>query len=95
MPVGRISRQARDLQTHHEPCAAQSHIGDEPLEAIPPRRRRAGLALVAVDHDHLLVRPAQRHRALARRVLPGSALGVLEDLVPVAFGWPVRRAMRS
>jgi len=30
---------------------AQPHLGDEPLEAIPPRGRGPRLALVAVDYD--------------------------------------------
>jgi hypothetical protein len=42
--------------------------------------RRARVAEVPVDHDDVLDRPAQRHRALAERVLALGTLGVFNDL---------------
>jgi hypothetical protein len=42
--------------------------------------RRARVAEVPVDHDDLLDRPAQGHRALTERVLALRTLGVFDDL---------------
>src|SRR5262245_63447210 len=80
MPVGRVARQPRYLEAHHDARVPQADIGDEALKPIPPRGGGARLALVAVDDDDLLLCPAQRDRALAERVLPRGALGILEDL---------------
>ena len=76
MPVGVVARQPRDLQAEHDPGLAQADVGDEPLEPFAVGGARAGLALVGVDHDDLLDRPAERDRALTQRVLALRALGV-------------------
>ena len=76
VPVGVVARQPRDLEPEHDPGPAQADLGDQLLEALAVGRRGAGLALVGVDHDDPLGRPAERDRALAQRVLALGGLGV-------------------
>jgi hypothetical protein len=59
VPVRRIARQARHLQPHHEPHAAEADLGDEALKAIALDRRGARQPEVLVDHDDLIQRPAE------------------------------------
>jgi hypothetical protein len=80
LPVGVVARQARDFQPHDDPRMAQADIADQPLKSLTPSRRRAGLALVVVDDDNLLVTPTQSGSASTKRILPLGAFGVLDDL---------------
>src|ERR1700756_5536045 len=80
MPVGGIARQARHLEAHHNPGAAQTHLGDKTLEPQAINRRRAGQAEVRVDYDHLINAPSKSDRALSQVVLALSALGILKQL---------------
>jgi hypothetical protein len=76
VPVGVVARQPRDLEPEHDPGAAHPDLGDQLLEALAVGRRGAGPALVGVDHDDPLGRPAERDRALAQRVLALGRLAV-------------------
>src|SRR5260370_22439476 len=80
MPVGGIARQARHLEAHHNPGAAQTPLGDKTLEPQAINRRRAGQAEVRVDYDHLINAPSKSDRALSQVVLALSALGILKQL---------------
>ena len=80
MPVGGVARQARDFQTHHEAGAPEADIADQLLKPFAVRGRRTGLPEVAVDHDDLFDRPAERHGAVSKRILPFGALGILNHL---------------
>jgi len=51
------------------------------LEAFPVGGRRSGLALVDVDGDDVLGRPAQRDGPATQVVLAAGGLGVVGDLV--------------
>ena len=51
VPVGRVARQARDLQPQHDPGAAHADLGDQLLEALAVHRRGARLAEIGVDDD--------------------------------------------
>ena len=80
MPVGVVPRQAGYFQTHDDARAPHADIAHQALKSLAPRRRRAGLALVAVDDDDLIVAPAEGGRAAAKGILPLRALDVLDDL---------------
>jgi hypothetical protein len=80
MPVGRVARQARDLESEHDLGVAHADLAHELLEAFSVDARRTGLAKVGVDHVHPLDGPAERHRSLTQGVLAPGALGVVEDL---------------
>ena len=62
VPVGVVAGQPGDLEAEHDPGAAHADVGDEPLEPFAVGGRGAGLALVGVDDDDVLDRPAQRDR---------------------------------
>jgi hypothetical protein len=53
------------------------------LKTFPVGGACPGLALIDIDHDDLLVGPAQRDRAGAQIVLAVRALGVVDDLLRV------------
>ena len=80
VPVGTVSRQARDLEPHDDAGPTQTDLAHQALETLAPRRRSARLSLVAVDDDDLLIAPAEGGCAAAQRVLPLRALDVLQDL---------------
>ena len=80
MPIGGVARQTRYFKTEHDTDATQTDFGHQTLKAFPISRSGAGLSEVAVDHDNPIKRPAQGDSALPERILPVSALGVLEDL---------------
>jgi hypothetical protein len=71
MANGARDRQARDR--HRLAPTRLPAVVD--LEEPAPR-----LAEIPIDHDHVLNRPAQRHRALAERVLALGTLRVFDDL---------------
>ena len=80
VPVGVVAGQPGHLQTQHDPGPAHADLGDQALEALPVGGRGAGLALVGIDGDDVLGRPAQRDRFLPQRVLAGGGLGVGQHL---------------
>ena len=81
MPVGVVPGEPRDLEPHHDARAAESDIRHEPPKPLPPRRGCARLSLVGIDHDHLIVGPAERRSARPKRILPLRALDVLDHLL--------------
>jgi hypothetical protein len=80
MPVGRVARESRYLEAHHDPGTAHADLGDQALETLAIDGRRAGLTEVGVDHDDSLEWPTERDRALPQVVLPLGALLILEHL---------------
>ena len=80
MPVGVVPRQARDLQAHDDAGVSHADIGDQALKTLAPGCRRAGLTLIIVDDDNLIVAPAKCDCAPTKRILPFRALDVLDDL---------------
>ena len=81
VPVGVVAGQPGAFQAEHDPGPAQRHLGDHLLEPFPVRSRRAGVALVDVDHGDLAGVPAQRDRLAAQVVLADRRLGVVDDLL--------------
>ncbi len=79
MPIGRIARETRNLQPQHDAGASEADFGHEALKAFAIRRG-ARLTQIGVDDVHALDWPAERHRALAKRVLPHGAFGILKHL---------------
>src|SRR5262245_4290482 len=68
MPIGRVARQPRDLQAHHEADPAQAYLGEEPLKSRALCRRRAGPSEIFTDHDDLVRGSAEgRGRVAADR----------------------------
>ncbi len=65
---------------NHDPGASHADIADQPLEPLAPNRRCAGLALIVVDDNDLLVAPTEGDGASAERILALGALGILDDL---------------
>jgi hypothetical protein len=80
VPVGIVPRQAGDLQTHDDAGAAHADVGHQTLKTLAPGRGRAGLALIAVNDDDLVVAPAECGRPSTKCILPFGALDVLDDL---------------
>jgi hypothetical protein len=50
------------------------------LKALAPGRGGAGLALIVVYHDDLILAPAERHGPAAQGILTLRALHVLDNL---------------
>jgi hypothetical protein len=69
VPIGVVARQPRALEAEHDPRLLQRHVSDEPLEPLAIGGRRAGLALINVDHHDPLGGPAERDRPAAQVVL--------------------------
>ena len=63
------------------PAPAEADIRHELSKPLSPRRRRAGLALVGIDHDDSILGPAERSCSGAQTVLTLRALDVLENLL--------------
>src|SRR6266567_6936762 len=80
MPVGRVAREARDLQAENHPDAPHAHLGHHPLESFTIPRGRGGVTQIAVDNDDLVARPPEGDGAVAQPVLTLGALRVLENL---------------
>jgi hypothetical protein len=59
VPVGAVPGQPGAFQAEHDAGLAQRHVGDQVLEAFPVGDRGAGVALVDVDDDDLVLTPAQ------------------------------------
>ena len=80
VPVARITGQAGDFQSDHQPGVTHAHLGHQCLESLAIGRRRAGLPLVVVDDDDPIVVPPEREGALPEGVLTLGALGVVHHL---------------
>ena len=80
MPVGIVPRQAGHFQPHDDADASHAGIAHQALKSLAPRGRGAGLALIAVDNDDLVVAPAKRDRPAAKSILALRAFDILEDL---------------
>jgi hypothetical protein len=78
VPVGRTAGQPRDLEAEDNARAADPHLRDQPLEARPGPGAGGGLPEVVVDDHDPIQGPAQGDRAVAERILPLRALGVLD-----------------
>lgn len=59
----------------------EADLGQEPLEAEPAFRGPAAEALILVDHDDPVRRPAQGDGAAPQAVLQGGRLAMLEHLL--------------
>jgi len=81
VPVRRIARQARHLQPHHEPHAAEADLGDEALKALALDRRGARQPEVLVDHDDLIGGPAEGLGPPLEVILTSRTLAVIVDLL--------------
>ena len=66
MPVGRVARQARHLQAHHDPGPPQAHLGDQVLEALARARGGARLPEIRIDDEDLIELPPERDGAMVR-----------------------------
>ena len=63
MPIARLTREARHLQSHDQAHATQPHIGHEPLEAVTLGRRGARQSLILIDHLNPIRGPPEGLRA--------------------------------
>jgi hypothetical protein len=59
---------------------SHTYLGDQPLEALAPGRRRAGLTLIVVDDGDLVVTPTESDCPPTERILPLGTLDVLDHL---------------
>jgi hypothetical protein len=67
---------------------SHADVADQPLKPLAPGRRRAGLALIVVDDDDLLVMPAEGDSAPAKLqvrtalkvIRPDLEVGIHDDL---------------
>src|SRR5581483_7141291 len=62
------------------PALAHAHFHHEFLESLTVRRRRAGLAQIAVYGDDLIIMPPEGDGTFSKRILTCCTLGVLDDL---------------
>lgn len=79
LPVPAVARKARDFAGAHGSDLAQADFGDHPFEA--GTLRPAGCRATEIVVDHLDLRPAQRHQAIAHGILKRAALPVVQDLM--------------
>ena len=80
VPVGVVSRQARDLQAENDAHIAGGDAPHQVAEATAVSAVGPRLALILVDHPDTLGSPAERRRLVPQPVLAPRALGVLHDL---------------
>src|SRR6516225_11594855 len=80
MPVAGVAGQSGYLQAHHNAGTPQAHLGDQTPEPFAIRRELTRLALIRVNDDHLLDRPAERHGTLAQPILTFGTLDILKYL---------------
>ena len=78
--VRRRAGQPGNLQPEDRPDLAEADPADHLAEAAAVLGGPAGQAQVGVDDHHVAVGPAQPHRLVGQRVLPGGRLGVLPHL---------------
>ena len=81
MPVGVVAGEARALEAEHDAGLVERHVGHQALEALTVGGRRAGVALVDVDHDDVIARPPEGDGPTAQVVLASGGLGVVGHLV--------------
>jgi len=80
VPVGVVAGEAGHLQAEDDPRPAHPHLGHQALEPLPVGGGGPGVALVGVDHHHLLLGPSQSDGPLAEGVLALGGFGVLHHL---------------
>ena len=80
VPVGRVPGEPAHFEPEDDAGAAEADFGDELLKAFAIRGAGARLALIAVDGDDPLARPAECDGALLESVLTGGRLGVAHHL---------------
>ena len=80
LPVDGVARQPRDLEPEHDADLAQPHRGDQLLKAVAAGAIRSGTSEILIDHVNALLRPAERQRPFAQRILSSRALTILDDL---------------
>jgi len=80
MPVGAVTREARNFQPHDDSRLAQSDLGNEPLKAFPFAGGLAALTLIVVDDNDAILRPAERYGPATQSVLALGALRVFQNL---------------
>lgn len=78
IPIAIVAGQPRDVETDDSAGVPEADLGHEALEARTPGSRRAGLAEIFVDHDHLA--PAQAACVVLQVVLTAAALVMMTDL---------------
>ena len=81
VPVSIVSSKSGALEPEHDPGLSERHVGNESLEPLAVGGCGARHALVDVDHDYPLKRPAERDRAPAQVILAPGGLGVVHHLV--------------
>src|SRR5260370_29240403 len=81
MPIPTRAGQPAQLDPEDDPDVVEADLGQEPLEAGPPLDGPAAVALVLVDDDHAVRRPAECRGATAEFVLEASRLAVLVHLL--------------
>jgi hypothetical protein len=73
--------QAADLQAEDQADVPEGDLGQQPLEAGAGDRRLTALALILVDDQDPLGRPAQADGVVGQRVLAVGRLAVVADLL--------------
>ena len=80
IPIGIVSGKPRYLQAHHDSDLATGYRRYESSEARACLGRRPALALILIDHHHLLLVPSHGSRLLGEAVLSLLALEVFAHL---------------
>src|SRR6202171_4411012 len=80
MPVGRVSRQTRDLQPQHHTGLPERDLVDQLLESIAPGSLRSRFTEIAVNHMDLLARPALSNGTISESIFALCALRVFLHL---------------
>ena len=66
MPVDAIARESRNLGADDEAHLAEADVGDQSLEALATGGLLAGLALVLINEQDLVLTPAPFEQATAQ-----------------------------
>jgi hypothetical protein len=80
VPVGVVSRQTGDFESHHNPGMAHAYLSDQTSKTLPPSSRGARLTLIAIDHDDSVVRPAECRCTRPKRILTLGTFDILNHL---------------
>src|SRR5215510_15806650 len=78
LPVGIVPREPGDFEAHDDAGAAHADVADQALKALAPDGRCAGLALIIIHDDDLLIAPSKGNCAAAKCILPLRTLDVLD-----------------
>ena len=80
MPVLAASRQPAHLDAQHKPDMVQAHLRQQTLEARPSFGGAAAVALIVVDDQHPLGRPAPLDGPPPQGILQGRRFPMLQNL---------------